>query len=359
MQAEQIYSYKCPNCTGALRYDSEQEKLVCDWCDSSFDVELLRAISESDEQAQAQNEATDESFGEYMGGEWQDMAVNICPSCGANIVSEPTISVTKCPYCSNTAFIRENLSGAYRPDIVIPFSVSLDEAKASLAEFAKGKPLLPGGFMREINAEEAQGMYVPFWLYDCDSEGRISYRATKVTVWQDSKYRYTKTDHYFVERGGSMSFSSIPADASSKMDNSIMEAIEPYDRSKMAAFDAGYLSGYIADKYDVESAANRTRISERVLRSVRDEYRRTIIGYDTVSERSHNIKVSDKNIRYALFPVWVLDYTYKGKRFTYTVNGQSGKIAGELPMSWGKFFAWLGTITAAATALLSFIIYNL
>ncbi len=212
--------------------------------------------------------------------------------------------------------------------------------------------------MSEIKHQAAQGLYVPFWLYDCDSQGKISYRATKVHYWEDSKYRYTKTDHYFVERGGTMSFYRIPADGSSKTDNSIMEAIEPYDMSRLTAFDAGYLSGYIADKYDVESDSNRERIANRVLSSVRAEYRRTIFGYDSVSEQSQSISVSDKSTVYALMPVWVLDYKYKDKRYTYTVNGQTGKIAGELPLSWGKFFGWLGGLTAVIFAVATLIMMN-
>ncbi len=359
MQTEQVYSYKCPNCTGALRYDSEIERLKCDWCDSEFDLELLQALSESEAEAKKEQVPTDEHFGEFSGGEWEGVALNVCPNCGAEIVSEPTTAVTKCPYCANTAFIRENLSGAFKPNLVIPFSVSLDEAKAALVSFAKGKALLPSDFLREVKHQTSQGLYVPFWLYDCDSSGRISYRATKVHYWEDSKYRYTKTDHYFVERGGNMSFYNIPSDGSSKMNDSIMEAIEPYDMSKTVDFDAGYLSGYIADKYDVESSFNRARVAQRVLSSVRAEYQRTIVGYSTVNEQSQNIKVYDKGVKYALLPVWVLDYKYKDKRYTYTINGQTGKVAGELPMSWGRFFAWLGGLTAGLSAILSLILYNM
>ncbi len=359
MQTEQIYSYKCPNCTGALRYDSEIEKLKCDWCDSEFDVELLKSISESDEEAKRGDAPTDEHFGEYSGNEWENVSLNICPSCGAEIVSEPNTAVTKCPYCSNTAFIRENLSGAYRPDLVVPFLISQEEAKTAIASFAKGKPLLPSGFIKEVKHQDSLGLYVPFWLYDCDSSGNISYNATKVHYWEDSKYRYTKTDHYFVERGGYMSFYNIPADGSSKMNDSIMEAIEPYDMKRMEDFDAGYLSGYMADKYDVSSESNTQRVAARILSSVRAEYRRTIHGYNSVSERSNSIRVNTKHVSYALLPVWVIDYKYKNKRYTYTVNGQTGKIAGELPMSWGKFFAWFFGLAAAITAVMSLILYNL
>ena len=145
----------------------------------------------------------------------------------------------------------------------------------------------------------------------------------------------------------------IPADGSSKMNDDIMEAIEPYDKSKLADFDSAYLSGYLADKYDVSAQDNKERICSRISNTVRSEFLNTVIGYTTVRKSSESIRVHDRRVRYALLPVWVLDYNYKGKRYTYTVNGQSGRVAGELPVSWGRFFAWLAGISAGVFAILS------
>ena len=312
----------------------------------------MRELAEEEGAGGAENVNTD-NFGNYESKEWENGELNVCPSCGAEIVSDGLTAVTKCPFCSNTAFIKKNLSGIYKPDSVVPFEISLEEATDALCRFAKRKPLLPKNFINEIKRTDTQGLYVPYWLYDCDSEAHITYRATRVHTWQDSRYIYTKTDHYFVVRDGSMSFDMIPADGSSKMDDDIMEAIEPYDKGKLTDFDSAYLSGFLADKYDVTAEDNRERVCSRVSSTVRSEFLSTVMGYSSVRRSSEKIVINDKRIRYALLPVWVLDYNYKGKRYTYTVNGQSGRVAGALPVSWGRFFAWLAGISAGVGALLS------
>ena len=352
-----IQNHKCPGCGSPLRFDSESQMLVCDSCGGTFDVDT---VSQYD--AETDGIGTDSaSWEEYSGRSWDgdNMNVHICPSCGAEIVTDAVTAVTKCPYCDNVTVIKGNLVGVMRPDRVIPFRISVDEAKERMTEFCRKKPLLPGGFIRDLHFEEAQGLYIPFWLFDCDADGRATFLAEKVRHWSDSKYNYTETTKYRVFRSGGMSFSKIPADGSQKADDAMMESIEPFDYSGMTDFSVGYLSGFVADKYDVTADESKIRANARVKRSIEAALLTTVVGYSSVIPTSSSVKIRDGKVTYAMFPVWLLHYNYKGQRFTYAINGQTGKTVGKLPISWAKAALWFGGIYAVAAALIGAVMFLL
>ena len=149
-------------------------------------------------------------------------------------------------------------------------------------------------------------MYVPFWLYDCSSDFQGRYSATRVHTWSDRDYIYTKTDHFLLTREADAAFSGIPMDGSSKMDDTFMESIEPFDYSAMVDFDTAYLSGYLADKYDVPSENGKDRVRQRVDRSINDMLQSTFLGFTTVIPNSRQLRIDQNPARYVLLPVWML-----------------------------------------------------
>lgn len=353
-----VQNHKCPGCGSPLRFDSESQMLVCDACGSHFDVDTVSKYDEATDGIDGEDESSWESYG---GKPWDDGDVNIhiCPSCGAEIVTDPTTAVTKCPYCDNVTVIDGNLSGALRPDCVIPFRVSADEAKKLMTEYCRRKPLLPRGFVGDLDLEKSQGLYIPFWLFDCSADGRATYTATKVRHWSDRKYNYTETSRYRVFRSGGMSFSKIPADGSRKADDTMMESIEPFDYSDMKEFGTGYLSGFLADKYDVGADESKVRANARVKHSIEGALMATVIGYSSVVPTGSSVRIKDGKVRYAMLPVWLLHYNYHGERYTYAINGQTGRVVGKLPISWGRAAAWFGGIYAAAAALIAAVLFLL
>ena len=140
--------------------------------------------------------------------------------------------------------------------------------------------MAPKFFTEDHQVEKISGIYVPFWLYDCDSRFHGNYKATRIHHWSDSQYNYTRTDYYHLIRGATAAFDRIPMDASKKMDDSIMESIEPFDYSQIVDFETAYLSGYLADKYDVDSAAASPRATERIKESTEVSFRNTADGTD-------------------------------------------------------------------------------
>ena len=281
----------------------------------------------------------------------EQMNTYVCRSCGGEVLCDESTAATHCPYCDSPVVMKERLANTLRPDLVIPFKLDKAAAKEALQKHISGKVLLPKCFKSENRIDRIQGMYVPFWLYDADTDGDVTFRATRVRRWSDSNYNYTETKYYDVRRAGTMQFEAVPVDASTKMANELMESIEPYDLSQAVDFQSAYLAGYIADKYDVESDVTQSRAEERIRTSTADTLRSTVTGYDTVSLTASDIQFQDMRVRYALLPVWILSTKYQGKDYTFAMNGQTGKMVGDLPMDKTAYWLWFAGISAIGTAL--------
>lgn len=265
-------------------------------------------------------------------------------------MTDEVTAATFCPYCGNPTILPGRISGGLKPDGVIPFKLGKEDAKAAFLQLCKGKPLLPKFFAQEQQVEKITGMYVPFWLYDCESDFFASYRATKVRHWSDSRYHYTKTSYFHLNRGAIADFSGIPMDGSRKMDDTVMESIEPYDYSQLVDFETAYLSGFLADKYDVQASDGESRIRERVTVSMDELIAPTLVGYNSVLPTVKKVNIHHSKAKYVLLPVWMLSTRYKGKTYTFAMNGQTGKMTGELPICPKRCWAWFGSIAAGVFA---------
>ena len=223
MADETVLEYKCPCCGAGLKFDGASQELVCEYCDNRFSVEQLEQLKGAEED---EKNASEPEWSDYTGTETEDeQTAFICQSCGAALVGDENTMATECPYCGNPAIIKERVSGSLRPDYIIPFRLDRQAAKDTLKKFYKGKLLLPKAFRRENTIDKLQGVYVPFWLFDCDANGTVHFNTTRVSSWRSGDYLYTKTSHFLVIRGGKMAFEKIPVDASEKMDDSYMDSL--------------------------------------------------------------------------------------------------------------------------------------
>jgi DNA-directed RNA polymerase subunit RPC12/RpoP len=288
---------------------------------------------------------------EWTEGETEGLRVYCCNTCGGEIVTDETTGATQCPFCGNPVVMMGQFAGDLKPDLVIPFQVDKKKAIDILYNHYKGKILLPKVFKDQNHIQEVKGIYVPVWLFDADADAHVRYKASRTTTWSDSQYYYTKTSHYSVTRAGSIGFDNVPVDGSSKMDDALMESIEPFHMEDAVDFQTAYLSGFLADKYDVDAQTSIERANQRIRNSTEDAFASTVIGYHTVLPVSTNIRLENGKARYALFPVWVLNTRWEGKTFTFAVNGQTGKIAGNLPMDKRAFWQWLLGVSGIASAV--------
>ena len=352
-ETQSVLEYKCPCCGAGLIFGEDVQKMTCEYCDNSFNLESVREFNDASADYSDVFIQKDTDTAEWSETEQDSLNCFNCPACGGEIVTEEHTTATFCPFCGNPAILPGRLSGGLKPDAIIPFSTGKEDARKAFQALCKGKPLLPKGYADENRLEKITGIYVPFWLYDCDGTQDANFRATRVHRWSDSRYIYTKTDYFLLKRGASAKFQRIPMDGSSKLDDAVMESIEPFDYDRIVPFDTAYLSGYFADKYDVESEAGQQRINQRVGNTIDQLIAPSLLGYNTAIPAGKHLEVHDRGAKYVLLPVWFLHTTYKGRSYTFAMNGQSGKMTGTFPICPKKSFAWFASICAAVTALIS------
>lgn len=342
-----LQEYKCPCCGGAIAFDSESQKMKCPYCDTEFELEALKGYDAELQGDQADDMKWETSVGtEWQEGESEGLRTYICKSCGGEIVGDENMAATSCPFCGNPVVMMGQFAGALRPDVVIPFKLDKKAAKEGLMKHLTGKRLLPKIFKDQNHIDEIKGIYVPFWLFDTDVDAQVRYRATKVRTWSTSDYNYTETSYYMIHRGGNIGYEHIPVDGSTKMADDLMESIEPYDYSGAVDFQTAYLAGYLADKFDVSSEESINRANERVKHSTEDAFASTVSGYTTVMAENTNVRFSGGKVKYALYPVWLLNTTWNGNKYTFAMNGQTGKFVGDLPVDKAAARIWTLVLTA-------------
>lgn len=344
-----VITYKCPNCGGVLEFNSESQNWKCEFCLSDFNNQDIKAIEKGlldDFQHQEHQKVHEKEF-ESKGRTYS------CTSCGAEIVTDNTTAATFCYYCHSPAILPGQLSGKYRPAKVIPFKFKREAATEAFIKWCKKKPLLSREFISTSQLRLLSGVYIPFWLFDCDIRGQISAEGRNIRTWTSGDKRYTETKYYDVGRTATAKFKGVPADGSKKTDDKLMETLEPFDYNQMEDFTMAYLSGYLAEKYDLDDSDVYGRITERLNDYAEKLLRDTISGYSSVSVRSCSINIDKSKATYVLLPTWIFTYNYKGKMYVFAMNGQTGKIAGSLPISTARMAAWFGIISGGIFTLLT------
>ncbi len=351
---QHVLEYKCPCCGAGLVFGDEAQKMTCQYCDNEFELDAVKAYNAT---LTADTTETFEWDGqtsqEWSESEQEAIRKFTCPACGGEILTDANTAATFCPYCENPAILQGRLTGSLKPDGVIPFKTSKEDAQKAFLNLCKGKPLLPKDFASQQRIEKISGVYVPFWLYDCNSSFNGTYQAARVHHWSDSRYNYTRTEHFLLTRGAKAAFSGIPMDASSKMDNTIMESIEPFDYTAMVDFETAYLSGFLADKYDVESSLGKERIRQRVDSTIHAMLQPTLAGYATAIPSAKTLNVTNSKAKYVLLPVWMLHSKYKDKTYVFAMNGQTGKMTGTFPICGKRSVAWFSGVCAGVTVLVT------
>lgn len=352
-----LLEYKCPCCGGVIEFDVQTQTPKCPYCDTEFELETLKGYEEDLREAPEKNDEWEDANGEWQEGEQDNLRVYVCNSCGGEVVCDDTTAATHCPYCSNPVIMKGQFAGDLRPDLVIPFKLDKAAAKAGYLKHISKKRLLPKVFKDENHIDEIKGVYVPFWVYDAKADADIRYRATRVRHYSTATHNCTETSYYSVLRSGTLDFVRVPVDGSTKMDDDLMESIEPYDFSEAVDFKTAYLSGFLADRYDVGMEDSRARACERIKASTEDVLRSTVNGYATVHKEAGTVSIGNGKTKYVLFPVWLLNTTWKDKKFTFAMNGQTGKFVGNLPVDKGLYVKYL-LGGAAIFSVITFILLN-
>ncbi len=350
-----VLSYKCPGCGAVMAFDEQSQLLVCPQCDRRESVDSMKEefagvdttqaeVSESFS-ADTPSETDWESLGAGGAGGTIPLMVYKCSSCGADLMTDEVTAATFCSFCGNSTLIADRVSGEMRPSRVIPFQINKDNAVETFRAWTKKGLLTPSAFRSQAFLDKISGIYVPFWLYDYDTSVSYLGDGHKVRTERRGDYRYTHTDHYDVYREVGCGYEGVPADASKRMEDAIMDCLEPYHYEGLKPFEMPYLSGFYAEKNSYSAKEMSGRVLPRIREFSIQETEQTIYGYASIARKHVDVRERLQKTEYVLLPVWLLNYTYKGKQYTFALNGQTGKMVGTLPVSGGRATALFGVVS--------------
>ncbi len=315
-------TYKCPSCGAYLSFDPETQHWKCDFCDSTFEQNQLDEV----DQASAQPQAGD-----------PNQVVYHCPSCGSEIITDETTVATRCYYCHSPVVLQGKLTPDMTPDEVLPFTIDKDEAVQSFMRWVKGKKYVPKAFFSQSQVEMMSGVYYPHFVTDCELDGRVEGEGRNTRVMDTSRYIVTNTDHYQVLREARITLRNIMRPALAKANRKLSDGIHPFPLEKAKPFDGSYLSGFVAERRDIEQNVIQSDVGEEVKKYVEP------LLTDTIHYNSYSVtptsKMQKMRSRYVLLPTWVLTYPNPkdaNDPYYYAMNGCTGEVCGKLPVDKKK-----------------------
>lgn len=316
--------FQCKNCGGNVIYSPEKKGMYCPFCDS--------------EHSEQRKDTTGDP--------------HICPNCGGEVPVEEHTSATRCPYCDNYIILNERVEGSFAPDLIIPFQHSREMVKKLMREKFAKCTFAPTDFLSEARLNTMEGDYVPFWLYDYDVNYYYRGEGKKIRVWVTGETEYTETSIFDIYRDVDVSFQKIPADASQKMPDDIMDLMEPYQYDQLQPFSPEFMSGFMGEKYNMPAEAIEDRAKRKMETDTAALVKQSVTGYGSVADKDRNLKINRRKASYGLLPVWKYGYRYRDKDYPFYINGQTAKIVGKVPVSAGKVWAYGATLWAVLTAIL-------
>lgn len=346
IKKKKVLDNKCPACGAVIKYNPTLGKWKCEYCNSEFSLEEMQKHNNASSIA---NNTSNEDLNSSKHEEYYDSYK--CGNCGAEIVADEHTSATFCLYCGNTAILKNKLSGHFSPSRIIPFKTEKQQAIEAFKNLAKGRALVPKEFISEKNIENIRGIYIPFWLFDLKVSGSINSNANRIKTWAIGDTRFIKTSYYKLFRTATMEYKDIPVDASTRFANDIMNSLEPFNYNDMVPYNHAYLSGFFAEKYDVDSTSSIKEASDRALESAKDLIINDMNGYDSVTMYENTLSSNEMNHEYVLLPVWMVNVKYKDKMYLFAMNGQTGEFIGDIPIDKNKAILY-GIITFIVTILI-------
>ena len=325
-----VIDYKCPNCGSGMVFDSATGMLSCHSCGRKDNIESLP-------DPLTRNTSVQDETKEYH-----------CTSCGAVIMTEVETSATVCSFCGSAVVLGDRLIGELAPALVIPFSISKEEAIRAFRKWCRNGRLTPNGFMTADRIKGITGMYVPFWLYELNNQIEVQANGTKVSSYTRGDYHYTETQHFEVYRKIHLNYLKVPIDAAEKMSDQLMDKLEPFPYDQLKSFKTPYLAGYIAEKYSYNDKELIPRAKEKISSYIDSYIQSTVSGYTSVNFTQKDIDTTVKQADYTLLPVWMINYDYDKLEHMFAMNGQTGKVVGKPPISKAKVTAWFAGISGVA-----------
>jgi predicted RNA-binding Zn-ribbon protein involved in translation (DUF1610 family) len=343
---EHAQKFPCPSCGSQMSFDAAQGTLSCAYCGHTMTVPTTAAeIREYDLEA-ALKQATAAPQETGYGGDKRSIK---CKSCGAVNTVDATVVSTECPFCgSNQVVPQEQVAQVVKPESLLPFQV--DQAKA----VALFRQWLGSGFFRPTPvkkiAQDAQarihGVYLPFWTFDAytsswwEAEAGHYYYTTE-TFWasDDKGQKVQRTRQVQQVRWEPASghlqlfLDDVLVPATSNVEAGMIESIYPFDTKALVPYKPEFLAGWGAEAYTVDLKAG-WQLGQGIMQQQVNGACAGQVPGDTYRNLKVNTAFSNMTYKHVLFPVWIASYRFNDKVYHFLVNGQTGEVRGQAPISW-------------------------
>lgn len=345
-------NYKCPNCGGPLKFNPDKQMFSCEYCMSDFEEQKIQQMyaekeAKENQAEKKEREAQEKAKQPDNDADVEDAVVYTCPSCGAEVVTTASTAATTCFYCQNPVVLGGRLSGKFKPDRIIPFALSKDKAIEKFLEMCKKKWFLAKGFASKKQFEKLTGVYFPYWYVDNQRQASMAAQGKKIKTWKVGRKTYTETSTYQLLRSGDLIIKNVFERALKSQDREMLQSVHPFDLSEAHDFAMSYLSGFQAEKRDLEKNDVAQVVNERMTEYSKELLKDTMNGYTGIVVESYNDRIDLESWSYTLLPVWIVTYKYNGKIYPFAINGQTGKTYGSLPTSKGKLAILFAIVTVA------------
>lgn len=324
---------KCPNCGGVLNYNVKEKQVKCEHCGSSFDPKEKIAPTKK-------------------AGESNDLEgkVYTCSQCGASLMNFDETAITFCSYCGSQAMIESKMMVQTKPDYIIPFSKTKEECIEIFKRKVNKSLFVPNYMKSDLVLQKFRGIYMPYCIYKLSYSGPKKEKGSKYSH-RSGDYQYY--DDYTIEFDVDAKYEGLSYDLSSKLYDRYSRAI-PFDDKEKEEFNPNYLLGFYADTKDV---SGDIYLNEAIITAV-DDYSDKLLSMKEVRKygcSSGYIDFKDVEQKVGMYPLYFLAIRSKDqKNVNYAiVNGQTGELVTELPVSYSKYI-----VASLIIAAIIFVLIN-
>ena len=349
------YSFHCPSCGDEMKTDGNI--LSCPYCGNN---EQLSAVNSDTEELDF-NALETESV-------WQEPITQRCGRCGSETAYIPGTVPGPCIYCANNNISSLDKPYGVRPSMIAPFRLTSGQAAAHLDGWLKKRFLAPFPFKKELSSSSINGLYLPYWSFGANANAEYAGQAGSyyqdTEIYTSSSGERTQAKNRRVRRvrwrmvSGcyNKKFSDIIFGDVSHIDAKVIKRIEPFKLSELVKYDDRYVSGFAIERYKLGLKASWDRAKAYMGTVLRDDITAIVKrGSDVTGSVNIATEYTDISHQLLLFPIWISTYRFRNKAFNVYINGQTGEIFGESPVSILK----LGIIALAAAAAAALLIWLL
>ncbi|ARK26118.1 hypothetical protein SporoP37_00920 [Sporosarcina sp. P37] len=355
---EDTENIKCPSCGGNTAYNPETRGLKCPFCSHEMPIEAT-----VDHRIELDfNEA-----GNNLHHLWnEEKRVFSCSSCGAESVLDANIIADFCSFCGSSHITVTEQNAGIQPGLLIPFQISQEQAHAKFREWITGHFFAPNALKKTYRLRKISGVYLPYWTYDSQTRshyvvrvGNYYYVTETRTVYEDGKAK-TVTEQVrkirWHQESGNYSefFDDILIKASTTVDPKLLQKVQPFQLSSLTDYKVEYMSGFLAERYSVSLQQGFTQAQDVMTRGIVNGIERSVAG-DIVEVVNVSTDYSDITYKHILLPIWISSFHFKDKIYQFIVNGQTGKVSGNYPLSIMKIVSLSISIIIIALIVYLFI----